>query len=90
MPTGVPGGSSVGLSQQQLQEQQMVKLVRSPPTIPLKQDNTNNGQMQTAMESCIGKSIMSGAAGFALGGAFGLFMSSVCPSLLAQPISDEI
>lgn len=29
------------------------------------------------MESCIGKSVMSGVAGFALGGAFGLFMSSV-------------
>ena len=34
-------------------------------------------QMQTAMESCVGKTLMSGAMGFALGGAFGLFMSSV-------------
>ena len=33
--------------------------------------------MSIAMESCIGKSVMSGVAGFALGGAFGLFMSSV-------------
>jgi len=33
--------------------------------------------MTSAMESCIGKSVMSGVAGFALGGAFGLFMSSV-------------
>lgn len=33
--------------------------------------------MTGAMESCIGKSVMSGVAGFALGGAFGLFMSSV-------------
>lgn len=35
--------------------------------------------MTLAMESCIGKSVMSGVAGFALGGAFGLFMSSVSP-----------
>ena len=33
--------------------------------------------MQGAMESCIGKSVMAGVAGFALGGAFGLFMASV-------------
>jgi hypothetical protein len=29
------------------------------------------------MESCLVKSIMAGGMGFALGGAFGLFMSSV-------------
>ena len=29
------------------------------------------------MESCVGKAIVSGVMGFALGGAFGLFMSSV-------------
>ena len=29
------------------------------------------------MESCVAKSILSGGAGFALGGAFGLFMSSM-------------
>jgi mitochondrial import inner membrane translocase subunit TIM22 len=33
--------------------------------------------VQMAMESCVGKSMMSGVMGFALGGAFGLFMSSV-------------
>jgi import inner membrane translocase subunit TIM22 len=33
--------------------------------------------MQTAMESCAGKTVMSGVMGFALGGAFGLFMSSM-------------
>ena len=33
--------------------------------------------MQTAMESCPGKTVMSGVMGFALGGAFGLFMSSM-------------
>ena len=35
-------------------------------------------QMQGAMESCPFKTVMSGGMGFALGGAFGLFMSSVC------------
>ena len=33
--------------------------------------------MQAGMESCVAKSILSGGAGFALGGAFGLFMSSM-------------
>lgn len=37
-------------------------------------------KMQTAMESCLGKTILSGGMGFVLGGAFGLFMSSVCSS----------
>ena len=30
------------------------------------------------MESCLGKTVLSGGMGFVLGGAFGLFMSSVC------------
>ena len=34
-------------------------------------------QMQAAMESCVGKTAISGVMGFALGGAFGLFMASV-------------
>lgn len=34
--------------------------------------------MQAAMESCVAKTALSGVMGFALGGAFGLFMSSVC------------
>ena len=34
--------------------------------------------MQAGMESCLTKCIMAGGMGFALGGAFGLFMSSVC------------
>lgn len=34
-------------------------------------------KMQAGMESCLTKSIMAGGMGFALGGAFGLFMSSV-------------
>ncbi len=33
--------------------------------------------MQGAMESCPFKTVISGGMGFALGGAFGLFMSSV-------------
>ncbi|KAG1250361.1 hypothetical protein G6F68_012843 [Rhizopus microsporus] len=32
--------------------------------------------MHAAMESCVVKTAMSGAAGFVMGGAFGLFMSS--------------
>jgi import inner membrane translocase subunit TIM22 len=35
--------------------------------------------MQTLMESCPGKTAVSGVMGFALGGAFGLFMASVSP-----------
>jgi hypothetical protein len=34
-------------------------------------------QMQAGMESCVAKTVMAGGAGFVLGGAFGLFMSSV-------------
>jgi len=33
--------------------------------------------MHAAMESCAGKAALSGGMGFALGGAFGIFMSSV-------------
>ncbi|KAI9816439.1 MAG: Mitochondrial import inner membrane translocase subunit tim22 [Phylliscum demangeonii] len=33
--------------------------------------------MQTAMESCAAKTVLAGGMGFALGGMFGLFMSSV-------------
>ncbi len=34
-------------------------------------------QMQQAMESCVGKSVLSGVMGFGMGGVFGLFMASV-------------
>ncbi|KAL6722139.1 Mitochondrial import inner membrane translocase subunit tim22 [Lecanora helva] len=37
--------------------------------------------MQAAMESCPAKTMISGGMGFALGGAFGLFMSSVSGDL---------
>lgn len=40
--------------------------------------------MQKIMESCPGKTVMSGTMGFALGGAFGLFMASV--STLSTPL----
>jgi hypothetical protein len=33
--------------------------------------------MQAGMESCVAKSVLAGGAGFVLGGAFGLFMSSM-------------
>lgn len=32
------------------------------------------------MESCFGKSVMSGVMGFGMGGLFGMFMASVRPS----------
>ncbi|KAG6080590.1 hypothetical protein E4U15_003256 [Claviceps sp. LM218 group G6] len=37
--------------------------------------------MQAAMESCFGKSVMSGVMGFGMGGLFGMFMASVSPPL---------
>jgi import inner membrane translocase subunit TIM22 len=37
--------------------------------------------MQMIMESCPGKTVMSGGMGFVLGGAFGLFMASLRPLL---------
>ena len=46
--------------------------------------------MQGAMESCLGKSIMSGVMGFALGGAFGLFMSSMSYDSSLTPASQAI
>jgi import inner membrane translocase subunit TIM22 len=33
------------------------------------------------MESCYAKTVMSGGAGFALGGLFGVFMASVSPTM---------
>ena len=38
-------------------------------------------QMTAAMESCAGRTILSGGAGFLFGGMFGLFMSSVLGAL---------
>ncbi|KAL3957425.1 hypothetical protein ACCO45_008003 [Purpureocillium lilacinum] len=42
--------------------------------------------VQAAMESCLGKSVMSGVMGFGMGGLFGMFMASVrCPPIRASP-----
>lgn len=37
------------------------------------------------MESCFGKSVMSGVMGFGMGGLFGMFMASVCRALYTTP-----
>lgn len=42
------------------------------------------------MESCVAKSIMAGGAGFALGGAFGLFMSSMAYDTPLSPQGQEM
>lgn len=72
-----PGGDLAGMTEQ---EQMIVKSVRECPisfeTIFF--DVLSDLQMHVAMESCAGKTVMSGVMGFAIGGAFGLFMSSVC------------
>lgn len=39
--------------------------------------NYGDEQVQAAMESCVGKSVMSGVMGFGMGGLFGMFMASV-------------
>jgi len=46
--------------------------------------------IQTAMESCPVKSVMAGGMGFALGGAFGLFMSSMSYDTPLTPQGREI
>ena len=45
--------------------------------------------MQGAMESCPFKTVLSGGMGFALGGAFGLFMSSVSFSFIFSMLDRE-
>lgn len=40
-------------------------------------NDPNMKRMQSVMDSCFAKTAMSGVAGFALGGVFGLFMASV-------------
>ena len=78
---GAPGrgyggrGDTVGMSEQ---EQAMVRAVSY-----FYEENCELlltsllWQMQAVMESCPGKTVISGGMGFLLGGAFGLFMSSV-------------
>lgn len=46
--------------------------------------------MQSGMESCLAKSIMAGGMGFALGGAFGLFMSSMSYDTPLTPQGREL
>lgn len=43
--------------------------------------------MQSLMESCPAKTVISGGMGFALGGMFGLFMSSVGHFCFLLPMS---
>lgn len=52
-------------------------------------DGETTWQLTNAMESCYAKTVMSGVAGFALGGLFGMFMASVgfthpVPSVLSR------
>lgn len=42
--------------------------------------------MKAAMESCVGKSVMSGVMGFGMGGLFGMFMASVRPPSCYPPL----
>lgn len=77
---GLGSNSTAGMSDQ---EAKMVKAVRFPLQIQedehfLARTRSLRDQMQAAMESCVAKTAISGVMGFALGGAFGLFMSSVC------------
>ncbi|KAI9740506.1 MAG: Mitochondrial import inner membrane translocase subunit tim22 [Cirrosporium novae-zelandiae] len=46
--------------------------------------------MNAVMESCAGKSVLSGGMGFALGGAFGLFMSSLSYDTPMTPQGQEL
>ena len=77
---GSLGGSSSSTAGMSDQEAAMVKAVSLHACLrrnPI-QNADLDGKMQSAMESCPAKSVISGGMGFALGGAFGLFMSSVC------------
>ena len=81
------GGATAGMSEQ---EQAMVKGVSLRPNYGLYKDlaDLRSLQMHAAMESCAGKTVISGGMGFLFGGAFGLFMSSVrCTLPSSTPIS---
>lgn len=51
-------------------------------------NQASHHQIQRAMESCLGKSVMSGVMGFGMGGLFGMFMASVryFSSLLSRSV----
>src|ERR1700760_3637355 len=83
LPAGRPLGGAVagsgGALSQADQEQQMINYVslRHPIIIPVPQLTIK--QWKGISESCPFKMVLSGGMGFAMGGAFGLFMSSVRP-----------
>lgn len=79
---GAVGGGGGGLSAEDRQQKAIIKNVRTLGAREAAADRTNLHQMQAAMESCPAKTVLAGTMGFALGGAFGLFMSSVCPLFL--------
>ncbi|KAJ4122391.1 Mitochondrial import inner membrane translocase subunit tim22 [Fusarium oxysporum] len=61
----------------------------APPGIGGPQD-PNVKAVQSAMESCFGKSVMSGVMGFGMGGLFGMFMASMSydtPYHTAAPVA---
>ena len=71
------GGETAGMN---AQEQAVVKNVwkhGKSKNFTAGRSRIDDPQMQAAMESCPAKTVISGGMGFALGGAFGLFMSSV-------------
>jgi import inner membrane translocase subunit TIM22 len=78
MGGAMTGGNAAQMDPEQLQQQQMLKMVckpyrpHNPPHHP-----PNFAQMQKTMESCPGKTVVAGVMGFGLGGMFGLFMSSM-------------
>ncbi|KAF2841170.1 TIM22 protein [Patellaria atrata CBS 101060] len=72
LPGGMFGGGQQGLSDEQIQQANMIKW------------------MQTTMESCPGKTSMSGVMGMGLGAMFGLFMSSMRYDTPLTPQGAEI
>jgi hypothetical protein len=83
---GAGAGAQAGVNEQ---EQAMIKMVSYPDKCGLTEEDdgdrlltrgTSDTQMQAGMESCPVKTVIAGGMGFALGGAFGLFMASVCLS----------
>ena len=85
---GIPsrglGGDGSGTAGMSEQEQAIVKGVSFHPSLPDQVANATVSKMNAAMESCAGKTVVSGGVGFLLGGAFGLFMASVRRTRLTQ------
>lgn len=73
---GLSGGNAP-MDAEQMQAQQMAKMVQLPPPSALPKPLTLPPQMTATMESCPGKTAIAGVMGFGLGGIFGLFMSSM-------------